>query len=171
MEECPICYSAPATVTTRCGHKFCFGCVKQWLAKSAEETKPTCPMCRTTIHFKGLQKIAQSLEEERYDDQCSDLFDEFIHLTFSEMQHWIKLLPDFKSFAQLKALNYLKSVEDTMRVLKTDYVYPETIGEMLDDNAYFNYKTELKRDRRSHWQQRDKFAAKHERKSVMKSGR
>ena len=171
MEECPICYSAPATVTTRCSHKFCFGCVKQWLAKSAEETKPTCPMCRTTIHFKGLQKIEQALEEERYENQCSDLFDEFIQLALSEMQHWIGLLPHFKSFAQRNALKTLQEVEETMRVLKADYVYPDTIGEMIDDEAYFNYKKEMKRDRKSQWQQRDKFAAKHERKSVMKSGR
>jgi hypothetical protein len=171
MEECPVCYSAPATVTTRCGHKFCFGCMKQWLAKSTEESKPTCPMCRTTVHFKGLQKIAQALEEERYENQCSDLFDEFIQQAFSEMQHWNALLPHFKSYAQRSALKTLKDVEETIRVLKEDYVYPEIIGEMLDDDAYFNYKKEMKRDRKSHWQQRDKFAAKHERKSVMKSGR
>ena len=63
--ECPVCYAADAKLTIRCGHAFCKGCVTKWLESSKESGKPGCPMCRTPILFKGLQKIEQALEEKR----------------------------------------------------------------------------------------------------------
>lgn len=168
--DCPVCFGDSATLTTRCGHSFCFPCMKQWLIKSGEESKPTCPMCRTTIRFKGLEKIEQSLAEERYDNKCAELFDEFIQSSFEEMQYWVSVVPHFKSLAQRIALKSLKDVEETIRVMKYDYADPDVMADMIDDGAYFNYKKEEKRDRRSMWNT-EKRAARYERKHVMNNHR
>ena len=168
--DCPVCFGDTATLTTRCGHSFCFPCMKQWLIKSGEESKPSCPMCRTTIRFKGLEKIEQSLAEERYENKCAELFDEFIQNSFEEIQYWVSVVPSSKAIAQRIALSNLKNVEETIRVMKYDYVDPEVMAEMIEEGAYFNYKKEAKRDRRSMWNT-EKRSARHERKHVMSKNR
>jgi len=171
MEECPVCYSAEAKLTTRCGHKFCFGCVKQWLCKSGEDSSPTCPMCRTTLHFKGLNKIKEALEEERYNNQCSDIFDKLIESVAEQIKDSTEKFPDFKSYFQFAGMSMLKDTEETMRVLKYDYSHPEDITDVILEGWYLNFDKEMKRDRKSNWQQRDKVQRKYERKHVMKCGR
>lgn len=144
--------------------------MKQWLIKSGEESKPSCPMCRTTIRFKGLEKIEQSLEEERYENKCAELFDEFIQNSFEEIQHWVSVVPSSKAIVQRIALRNLKEVEETIRVMKYDYVDPEVMAEMIEDGAYFNHKKEMKRDRRSMWNT-EKRTARYERKHVTNTHR
>ena len=46
-EECPICYNPlgdTGVLVTKCGHKFCTGCIPKHLANSN-----SCPMCRGDI--------------------------------------------------------------------------------------------------------------------------
>lgn len=170
--ECPVCYSAEAKLTTRCGHSFCFDCVKRWLVASDEEDKPTCPMCRTTLHFKGIQKIQYALAEERYERKCSELFDECIQDTFENLQFSTELMPRLKRVFEKSSMVILKDVEETMRVMKDiDWATPEEMLEVFDMGMTFKLKTEMRAQRRSEWKQRDKFAAKHERTRVKSSHR
>lgn len=170
--ECPVCYSAEAKLTTRCGHSFCFDCVKRWLVASDEEEKPTCPMCRTTLHFKGIQKIQYALAEERYERKCSELFDECIQDTFENLQYSTELMPGLKRVFQRSSVLVLKDVEETMRVMKDiDWATPEEMLEVFDMGMTLKMKTEMRAQRRQEWKQRDKFAAKHERTRVKSSHR
>jgi hypothetical protein len=49
-QECPICYETPefSTVTTKCGHTFCFDCYKKHV-ESRGEYSHKCPCCRAPI--------------------------------------------------------------------------------------------------------------------------
>ena len=63
--DCPICceefvrengriISAPAVTYNCCNRRFHAGCLLEWwLEKYAEDTKPTCPMCRKVINRAG----------------------------------------------------------------------------------------------------------------------
>jgi hypothetical protein len=170
--ECPVCYSAEAKLTTRCGHTFCFDCVKRWLVASDEEDSPTCPMCRTTLHFKGIQKIQHALAEERYERKCSEVMDDIIQETFGDMQYSIELLPSLKRVFERSAVAVLKDREETVRVLKEiDGAYAEEMYEVVDTGLSLKMKNEMRAMRRQQWKQRDKFAAKHERTRVKSSHR
>jgi hypothetical protein len=166
--ECPVCYSAEAKLTTRCGHTFCFDCVKRWLVASDEEDSPTCPMCRTTLHFKGIQKIQHALAEERYERKCSEVMDDLIQETFGDMQYSIELLPSLKRVFERSAVAVLKDREETVRVLKEiDGAYAEDMFEAVDSGLILKMKNEMRAMRRQQWKQRDRFAGKNERTRVM----
>jgi hypothetical protein len=170
--ECPVCYAADAKLTTRCGHSFCFDCVKKWLVASNEGGKPSCPMCRTTLHFKGIHKIQHALEEERYERECSELFDECIQDTFENLQFSTELMPGLKWVFARSSVIILKDLEETMRVMKEiDYAHPEEIAEVFETGQVLRFKNEMRFMRRHEWKQRDKFAAKHERTRVKSSHR
>jgi hypothetical protein len=165
--ECPVCYCAEAKLTTRCGHTFCFDCVKRWLVASDEEDSPTCPMCRTTLHFKGIQKIQSALAEERYERKCSEVMDDIIQETFADMQYSIELLPSLKRVFERSTVAVLKDREETVRVLKEiDGAYAEDMYEVVDTGLSLKMKNEMRALRRQQWKQRDRFAAKNERTRV-----
>lgn len=165
--ECPVCYSAEAKLTTRCGHSFCFDCVKRWLVASDEEDSPTCPMCRTTLHFKGIQKIQSALAEERYERKCSEVMDDIIQETFADMQYSIELMPMLKRVFERSVVAVLKDREETVRVLKEiDGAYAEDMYEVVDTGLSLKMKNEMRALRRQQWKQRDRFAAKNERTRV-----
>jgi Ring finger domain len=47
--ECVICYETPKMVdscVTNCGHKFCSGCLNEWVDR---KEKTSCPMCRIVL--------------------------------------------------------------------------------------------------------------------------
>jgi SUMO ligase MMS21 Smc5/6 complex component len=58
-EECPICYDKfkpSKIITTKCNHKFCKGCVKNFTKKKFHKFCPVlkagfpkCPICRTFL--------------------------------------------------------------------------------------------------------------------------
>ena len=163
-----MCYSADAKLTTRCGHSFCFGCVKRWIVASDEEGKPSCPMCRTTLHFKGIQKIQYALAEERYQRACSEVLDDVITNVFENQQLSTSVMPDFEPVFQRMALAALKEDEETMRVMKDiDGAAPILIAQVIESGQVLKYKNELRFVRSYEWKQRDRFAAKHERTRVM----
>jgi hypothetical protein len=165
--ECPVCYCAEAKLTTRCGHTFCFDCVKRWLVASDEEDSPTCPMCRTTLHFKGIQKIQYALAEERYERKCSEVMDDIIQETFADMQYSIELMPPLKRVFERSVIAVLKDREETVRVLKEiDGAYAEDMYEVIDTGLSLKMKNEMRSLRRQQWKQRDRFAAKNERTRV-----
>ena len=165
--ECPVCYCAEAKLTTRCGHTFCFDCVKRWLVASDEEDSPTCPMCRTTLHFKGIQKIQYALAEERYERKCSEVMDDIIQETFADMQYSIELMPPLKRVFERSVVAVLKDREETVRVLKEIAgAYAEDMYEVVDTGLSLKMKNEMRAIRRQQWKQRDRFAAKNERTRV-----
>jgi Ring finger domain len=163
--ECPVCYSADAKLTIRCGHAFCKGCVTKWLESSKEEGKPGCPMCRTPILFKGLQKIEQVLEEKRYENQCdevvSNAFDAIFEQYERDIEKWAEY-PLFRRILRNATMDSMRYVENVTKVLKDiDYAYPEDIEyHLYEEPLEVNYKREMKRINKQYWQQRDKFQTK-----------
>ena len=57
-EECPICYEKPefSTVTTKCGHTFCFDCYKKHV-ESRREYSHKCPFCRAPISREREEEV------------------------------------------------------------------------------------------------------------------
>ena len=163
--ECPVCYAADAKLTIRCGHAFCKAFVTKWLESSREGGKPGCPMCRTPIHFKGLQKIEQALEEKRYDNQCEEVVSEAFDSVFEEYERDLEMwgeYPLLMSFFSRMTMNHLRYLENAVSVLRDiDYMYPEDIEEGLYEGwVGVNYNRELKRLNKQEWKQRDKFQTK-----------
>ena len=59
-QECSICYETPkfSTVTTKCGHTFCFDCYKQHV-ESGQNYSHKCPNCRKPISEVGENLVAR----------------------------------------------------------------------------------------------------------------
>ena len=124
-------------------------------------------MCRTTLHFKGIQKIQSSLAEERYERKCSEVMDDIIQETFADMQYSIELMPPLKRVFERSVVAVLKDREETVRVLKEiDGAYAEDMYEVVDTGLSLKMKNEMRALRRQQWKQRDRFAAKNERTRV-----
>lgn len=163
--ECPVCYAADAKLTIRCGHAFCKACVTKWLESSKEGGKPGCPMCRTPIHFKGLQKIEQALEEKRYDNQCEEVVSEAFDTVFEEYERDIETwadIPNIKAFFSWTTMCHLRYLENAVSVLRDiDGMAPDDIVEFLYEGGVdVNYKRELKRINKHEWSRRDKVQTK-----------
>ena len=163
--ECPICYSADAKLTIHCGHAFCKGCVTKWLESSKEGGKPGCPMCRTPILFKGLQKIEQELAEKRYENQCEEIVSGFINDIFEDYANDMEKLREYpatRRFISNRVMHCLRYVENITRVLKEiEYAYPDEIEYVLYEEALdINYKREVKRINKQEWSKRDKIRSK-----------
>jgi hypothetical protein len=166
--ECPVCLADCATTTKlHCGHAFCFPCLKQWLVKTITDT-PSCPMCRATIRFKGLKKIEEDLEAERFDEQYTEAFDEVICDIIKTYMELVQVLPVSTQRHLIPLMSELKTAEETFNAMKNLYMSDpdEITGEMLDYGLELNYKTENRRIRREQWQGRDKFAFKYNRMRV-----
>lgn len=162
--ECPVCYSADAKLTIRCGHAFCRACVTKWLESSKEGGKPGCPMCRTPIFFKGLQKIEQALEEKRYDNQCEEMVSDAFESVFEQYELDLEMwgeYPLMRSFFRRMTMNHLRDLENTVSVCRDlDSMYPEDMEYFLYEGVGVSYKKELKRLNQQEWKQRDKFQNK-----------
>ena len=79
--ECAVCYCNASNCKLVCGHSFCRQCVKDWYQKGSEQT---CPMCRHKLYFKGMYKLLQVWEEERFEQQRDEAFAEAIDQIFAE---------------------------------------------------------------------------------------
>ena len=71
--ECPVCYESDAKCHYTCGHSFCYDCTKNWCKKD----KKSCPLCRTSICFKGITKlkmeVVNEIKEQTYIDMMSQI--------------------------------------------------------------------------------------------------
>lgn len=54
VERCPICFDAPADVETKCQHRFCKDCLRQWL-----DQQSTCPVCRASLQHSYTGSLAE----------------------------------------------------------------------------------------------------------------
>lgn len=117
--ECPICYTNTPDCKYFCGHSFCKTCTKEWFTKCDDE--PSCPMCRKSIYFKGIDKKKDEWEEERIDNMFQRVFAEAVDdiLEDDELStRWI--------------LFEIGLIEDRLRKLKD-------LGEWLTDVADEDY--------------------------------
>ena len=81
--ECPVCYCATANCKLVCGHGLCTDCAKSWYKKSDE---PNCPMCREPMYFKGMRELKSEMEEDRFEEHCTELFTEAIEDIFDDWE-------------------------------------------------------------------------------------
>ena len=92
--SCPICYEDDAKCKLICGHTFHQKCIKEWYMNG---NNTGCPMCRNNIYFKGMRRYTHKWDQERREQQCSDVYAEavkelmeearespFIHLIFNQ---------------------------------------------------------------------------------------
>jgi len=72
--ECPVCYESEARCQFTCGHGFCRECTKTWYMKG----KSTCPMCRSSMCFRGITKLKKAWYREKQEQVYSDLMTQII---------------------------------------------------------------------------------------------
>lgn len=59
--ECPVCFEEPkVNCEFKCGHSFCYCCVRQWYQNGSGN----CPMCRASMCFKGMLEMRKRWEED-----------------------------------------------------------------------------------------------------------
>ena len=66
QQECPICLceiTSENLFVTKCGHAFCFTCLKKSLERSSE-----CPCCRGNISHGDSTRIKADVRQERLND-------------------------------------------------------------------------------------------------------
>ena len=76
-----MCYCNQARCKLVCSHSFCKSCVKDWYYASDE---PSCPMCRKRMYFKGMYKVSQEWDRERFDQKNEEAFAEVLENLFEE---------------------------------------------------------------------------------------
>lgn len=72
--ECPVCYDCEARCEFVCGHSFCYQCVKTWYQKGS----PTCPMCRSSMCFKGILEVKKVWNRERREKVLENAVNEIL---------------------------------------------------------------------------------------------
>ena len=72
--ECPVCYESRSECKFVCGHSFCYQCVKTWYQKGSQ----TCPMCRTTMCFKGVRCAKREWEREKREGILASVLEELL---------------------------------------------------------------------------------------------
>ena len=81
--ECAVCYCNQARCKLVCGHSFCKSCVKDWYHASED---PSCPMCRKRLYFKGMYKVVEEWEQERFDKKNEESFAEVFESLFEDSE-------------------------------------------------------------------------------------
>jgi len=144
--ECPVCYCATAKCQLVCGHAMCSDCAKSWYQKSDE---PNCPMCREPMYFKGMWRLKEDMEEQRYDDQCSDLFSEATGDIFedveAELLHFRKTEPSpstYRFFTSYLMDCLMEDLEDIQKKFSVMQAQDYGIDEMrcVLEGWFFQYK-------------------------------
>jgi hypothetical protein len=63
--ECKICLKSPfETVTTLCGHMFCWECLHSW-AKSKFQLEVPCPTCKSVVNITSVIPLYTSIENHK----------------------------------------------------------------------------------------------------------
>ena len=61
--ECPICMgNAHLPVVTKCGHIFCWDCIKHWVEVKG---KSECPLCKNGIRLNEVIKLYSGNNEKK----------------------------------------------------------------------------------------------------------
>ena len=119
--ECPVCYCATANCKLVCGHGLCTDCAKSWYKKSDE---PNCPMCRQPMYFKGMRKLKYQMEEDRFEEHCTELFTEAIDDMFEDWEmdmlelRKAEIPPRMFKFFLGGIMDDLKDIENKMQVMR-----------------------------------------------------
>ena len=113
--ECPVCYCATASCKLVCGHGLCRDCATSWYKKSDE---PNCPMCREPMYFRGMRQIKNEMEEDRFEEHCTDLFTEAIEDIFEDWELELLELRKAGIPAKLHKLFLRDFMQDIMGVEK-----------------------------------------------------
>lgn len=154
--ECPVCLSEKPCTTLVCKHAFCKDCLKNWLSSPTQLEKPTCPMCRASLLFKGIGKIQWILEEKRWDAAYDEVYGELVTETINGYQTYCAIFGEILHSRSI--MKILKRVEETFKVLKDiDGEHPNTIWDFIaEGDGMLRYKKEYNRLRRYAWSLRDK---------------
>jgi len=144
--ECPVCYVNAPSCSLVCGHAFCRDCVKSWYYKTTDD-QCTCPMCRSRLYFKGMQKYVKQWEEARDEQRLQDVYAELFEETVDEGDIEI-----FGGFIIMDALEenerrFNKFVEMGLSIEEIDYMLytmMDYASERLpDEHIFYNYEQYL----------------------------
>ena len=149
--ECPVCYTDKCDCKLACGHSFCKSCVKDWYIKA--EAEPSCPMCRSTLYFRGMHKVVdkweQEFEEKKWDDIYSEVLTEVLE-DFEEGDATILQIEDmenaYRNIRELHDAGYDFSWDFIRDVLRHPYFFSDLHAqpdrkEYWDDNTLQARKT------------------------------
>lgn len=105
--ECPVCFEEPrVTCVFKCGHSFCYCCVKQWYQNGSGN----CPMCRASMCFKGMLEMRKRWEEE------GNLLDHVVNGEIEDMMENDDMEPELMLFG----MEILQRRRDSIKKLDID---------------------------------------------------
>ena len=137
--SCPICYEDGAKCKLICGHTFHHNCIKEWYMTG---NNTGCPMCRNNIYFKGMRRYTHEWDNERRDQQCTDVYAEAVKELMEEAREssFINLI--FNRALQDLEEDYVKFKDyvgsaDELRYLLAN---PEAFYQGLSNNVPIYYE-------------------------------
>lgn len=123
--ECPVCYSNKANCKLVCGHSLCRACIKEWYYKS-DGGECTCPMCRQRLYFKGMYKVADTWDQERFEQKNQEAFAEAFE----------NIIEEFENFYEDSESDTDSEIdEDDESDSDSDFWYPEGFSEYRSINT------------------------------------
>lgn len=148
--ECPVCYTDNCNCTLVCGHSFCKSCVRDWYIQA--ESEPTCPMCRSTMYFKGMHKVADQWEQEFEDKKWEDMYSSAMGELLEEVEdsrHLLTFIRElevaYKKLRELHDMGYEFSWDFIQQLLE----HPYCVSDML-----------VKPPRQEYWDDNDTIQAR-----------
>lgn len=136
MNSCAICMETATLCKLVCGHSFCHSCVKEWYFKSEH---CTCPMCRNNLYFRGMARVVDTWEKQKYDQCISDAYAKAVETVFDTVEDDFvleDLLDIEEKFNKLVNTGEEWDPEELYEVLVDPFIEISFIDDSLDFYKY-----------------------------------
>ena len=139
--ECSICYTDQKMCKLSCNHLFCKSCIKTWyLAGTNGVGDSTCPMCRTSLEFKGSEfvKLMWSIQNINY-NTCLLLW-KYTYLHEYILNYFLMLDKESKTIKELykKVIHgYQYYIRRVLVFVNDVYLYSYSYIIIYNINYYF----------------------------------
>lgn len=93
LETCPICLDdidVEQISITKCGHKFCQGCIKEYIEEIGRNCAVKCPKCNVPISVCDIFLLKNEVVLERVDDDLSSLVQRTKSTKIGNIVHYLK---------------------------------------------------------------------------------
>jgi hypothetical protein len=130
-----VCYENDASCKFTCTHAFCHTCTKKWIRKG----NMTCPMCRSSICFRGIIKKKMMLKIESFYELYTDIMTEMFEGYSDEYQDVFMIcLSVIQERFNYTLKKYLNITTDQMNdILRYTWI---SISTLVGDDRYIIYE-------------------------------
>lgn len=111
------------------------------------DSEPTCPMCRSNLYFKGMNKVTEKWEREFEDQKWEDVYTEAI-MELDDVtngEEFLIFLEDlelaYKNIRNLHDMGYDFSWDFIREVLKNPFCFTSTVVKPITYEIWDDFET------------------------------